>query len=288
MTNSLSSSGSARKHPRFPSQENTPRNVRFKRSDSEVSLLGMDNPIDTYRKTLKKEGCIEIDIPETLQKEIDAVNAILRANQRNHRIDKKQKEPELYTVRNDEHLNEIDKKTINDLSGNLKTFIQKTLSDIFNYKHIIETFPLELYIRTRNNTNNIFHKDQRHIFNDNITNNITAIYPMLDQKGTMYIPYDKKRKYPATEENKYPEKEENKRDDNVYIYARNVIEETDVKYMDSSKIGIFLCRNASEDLEEEYDDKSLIHSVPEREDSQESRIYILARFGIADKKPTQP
>jgi hypothetical protein len=285
MTSSVSSSSSAKK--RSPSQENTPRNIRLKKSGSETSSLSTEDPIDAYRTTLQNEGFAEIDIPETLQKEIDAVNTILRANHDNDCIDKKQKKPETYILRNGGHLNEIDKKKINDLSNNLKIFIHSTLSGIFKDKLIVETLPLELLIRTKNNSNNIFHKDSSHIFNDNIINNITAIYPMLDQKGTMYVPYDKKDQYPATEENKYPIKEENKID-NVYIYARDLIKNEDVKHLDPSKIAVFLCRNASEYLGKEYDDKSLIHAVPEPDDSQESRIYILARFGIADKQPTQP
>lgn len=165
MTNSLSSTGSAKKRSRSPSQENTPRNVRFKRSDSETSLLGMEDSIDTYRETLKAEGCIEIDIPETLQKEIDAVNEILKANQHNHRIyeefDDQTPDTIEYMIQHKKDISQKDKKIIENMCNNFSSFIHKLLSKIFNDHDLIETSKLDLLIRNNNYKNYFFHKDPR-------------------------------------------------------------------------------------------------------------------------------
>jgi hypothetical protein len=257
--------------------DNESRVVQLKRSDSDVSLLSMADPIDTYREHLKAQGCVEIDIPEALQKQIDTVNKVLESHQEHHYIDNTDTAIESYISRNHAFLNDKDKKSITVLSDNFKLFIQKKLSGIFNDKCVIETQNVDLLIRCNDEANNILHKDHRFI--DTI-NNITVIYPMLDQKGTAYIPYDKKNAYLESDTN-------NKDIDDAYTHG-HAIDTSGIKYADNKKIFALLCRRASKDLGRDYDAKSLVHAIPEPDDATKARIFILGRFAVENKKPIQP
>lgn len=281
MTVHTSATQNDKKRPDFPLSTNPPKIAKHKRSNSDSSSIAMEDPIDRYRDTLKAEGCIEIDIPDDLQKKIDVVNKILRGNQRNHHIDETKLKLESYLEKNQNHLSKVNYNMISSMSDDFNSFTQKTLEKIFSDKNVAETTSVTLTIKNNHNNSNAFHKDFRII--SKLKSNITIIYPMLENKGTAYVPYDKKNKYAETAKNHKFFKLQDLND----FYDYKTVDPTDIKYADPSKIFIFLCRKASEDLGSDYDDKSLIHAVPEPDDAKEPRIFMLGRFFV-EEKTTQP
>ncbi len=280
MTINRSPNNSNTKRSASPIPATPLRIAKRKRSDSDTSSIGMEDPIDRYRQNLKEQGFIELNIPKALQRKIDAVNNVLERNQEHNMIHKLSKELSknllIYTNENHAYLTQENHNAIESFKNDFKSFTQETLKKIFNDKSVTETEYIDLMINPSNQNNNLFHKDA-HISLKGEKTHITVIYPMLEQKGTIYISYDKKYKYPETK---------NKKSGVAYDYD-DTINPSDVKHADPKKIFALLYRNASKDLGKDYDDKSLIHAVPEPDDTDKARIFMVGRFAVENKDTTQ-
>ena len=264
MTNPIDKNTSDKK--RSHSSQQMPREVRLKRSESDTSL-NIQNPIDLYRQTLQREGCVEIDIPLDLQGKIDVVNAILANNKLNNITDYKKGEY----------------KKIKSLCKDIENLCQGVLTSIFPDKRIsvIEEEKVELSSRTRNDINNVFHKDYKKYFSFTKTTNFTILLPMLGQQGTLYVPHQHKHQYP---ENNSHSQEQYK----GYVFPKKTIKKEHIQQANPKKIFMFLCRRASEELGEDFDDKSLIHTVPDSDYTANPRLYISGRFGVVDTQDNNP
>ncbi len=292
MTIHTATSNHHTKRPTSSISANPPRIANYKRlnsSDSDTSSLGMEDPIDSYRQNLKEQGFAELDVPKALQQKIDAVNKILESNQEHHYID----ETKIllhYPDRNSNYLTQENRNTIESFENDFKSFTQETLKEIFNGKSVLKSGNIELNINLSTMNNNVFHKDSR--INKDMKTNITVTYPMLNQKGTAYIPYDKKNKYPENnthnENQNYDYEAVDPNEDPNDFYDYKAVDPSDVKNANPNKMFVFLCRKASEDLGSYYDDKSLIHATPEPDDATQARVFMLGRFAVENKNSIQP
>jgi hypothetical protein len=253
----------------------------FSSSGTDFRLRNKENnrtSIKSYKKSLQEQGYAEIDIPKDLKEKLDEVERII---ERVKSIATTDREMGMfnYTEEYEEHLKKDEQNLITRAENTARVFVEDTLNKIFSDRNLkaIEVGVSGIGVRFGDYFQEIFHKDFRNNGKSNDTIEIAVTYPFAGSKGTDFVPFSEKHHYPETEANTQLF-DKIQRIHDPFFYKQGIIDKSKTISADPNKIFIFLCRRASETLGDDFDNKSLIHSVPKEENNE--RIMFLARYSL--------